>query len=189
VRFFAADGAPWRISVNGAAPAESATAVIPPRGTASLTTQDTGALAQGWAYVTLPCCPDIGGYVTFTQRVEGRPDFEATTLLSSSSSSRSVLWYDNAAGYSTGVALVNSSSFTTATITVAIRDEQGRRTGLDQFTVGRSSKLVFSLPEKYADTAGRRGSLEFTASPGSISVMGLRFNPGGAFTSVHSIEP
>lgn len=184
IKYFDGNGQPWVPRGLPTAPIN-----IPAKGTVTINTAEDGDLQQGWAQLDFPCCPDVSGYAIFKQRVAGRPDLEAVVPLADSYSQRSVLMFDNTNGYSTGIALVNTDSFTTATVTVAIRDEAGQRIHLDQFTMPKQSKQVFSMPDRFAPSTGRRGSIEFTASPGRISVLGLRFNPGGAFTSIHALEP
>ena len=189
ITFRTADGQPWRVPMQGQTATDRAVVMLPPRGTVTLATSDAGPLTQGWAQLDLPCCPDVGGYAVFKQSVPGRPDFEAVVPFGRTFNARSLMMFDNTAGYATGIAIVSTSSFIDATVTVAIRDEAGNRIALDQFRLNRLNKQVFVLAERWPEAAGRKGSIEFSSSPGQISVLGLRFNSGGAFTSVHSLEP
>ena len=187
--FYTATGAPWKIELAGRGTAEKFDLVLQPKQTVTLTTAATSTLVQGWGRLDIPCCPDVAGFAVFRQRVQGRPDFEAVTPLADSYSSRSFLAFDNTGGFSTGIALVNPSSYSSSVVTVNVRNENGDRVLLEQVTLPRLSKDVFSLPERFPVTDGKKGTIEFTSSPGQFSVLGLRFNPGGAFTSIHSWEP
>lgn len=187
--FHTATGAPWKIELEGRGAAEKVDLVLQPKQTVTLTTAAAPGLVQGWGRLDIPCCPDVAGFAVFRQRVPGRPDFEAVTPLADSHSSRSFLAFDNTNGFSTGIALVNPSSFSTSVVTVNVRTENGERVLLDQITLPKLSKDVFSLPARFPVTDGKKGTIEFTSSPGQFSVLGLRFNPGGAFTSIHSWEP
>lgn len=190
VSFFTDAGEPWRVPFEGVGTFDALQVTIPPNGTLTIqTSEGDQTTLQGWARLDLPCCPDVGGFGVFRHRITGRPDFEAVIPISSSFETRSFLVFDNSAGYSTGVSLVNPSSFSSATLTLNFRDEAGSRILLDQITLRPLAKQVFSMPERFSATAGKRGTLEITSSPGQFAVLGLRFNPGGAFTSMHGLDP
>lgn len=129
----------------------------------------------------------IGGYAIFRQRVPGRPDFEAVAPLSSSFDTRFTIVFDNRDGYSTGVAIVNAG-FSDSPVTVVARDLLGVHLTSDSFVLGPSEKRVFSVPERYPALARRVGVLQFSTTNDFLSGLGLRFSPGGAFTSAHSLS-
>jgi Putative Ig domain len=94
------------------------------------------------------------------------------------------LAFDNRAGIRTGVALANLTSVT-ATIPVVIRDDTGAQVGSTSVSIPAMGHLAFFLSDRFADTADRSGSIEFdTPLNGRISVLGLRFPPGGRFTTI-----
>jgi hypothetical protein len=72
---------------------------------------------------------------------------------------------------------------------VTIYDESGNVLRIDILTLKPGSKMTFALPEQWKETAGRRGSIHFQGGLMSWSVIGLRFHPGGAFTTVNLLEP
>lgn len=190
INFYTETGEAWGVDLEGAGRASSFNIAIPSKNTVTISSTDgDGTVRQGWALLNTPCCPRLGGFAVFRQRVTGRPDFEAVIPLGYIYSTRSFLLFENTGGFQTGVAIVNPSRFSTATVTINIRDEQGARILLDQMTLRPLSKQVFSLSDRFPSTTGRRGSIELTSSPGNFTVLGLRFNPGGAFTSFHSLEP
>ena len=189
IKFYDGDGQPWKVPLVGRLAVSSLTVTVQPKATVSLETPSTGPLEQGWVYLDLPCCPDLSGMAVFKQVVPGRPDFEAVVPLVSSYDDRTWLLFDNTNSFASGVAIVNPRDWSSATVTIHIRDENGQRILLDQITVGPLKKQVFDLATRFQESKNRKGSIEFTASPGYISILGLRFNPGGAFTSVHSLEP
>jgi hypothetical protein len=189
IKFYDGDGQPWKAPLVGRDPVSSLMLTVQPKSTATLETSPAGLLQQGWVYLDLPCCPDLSGMAIFKQVVAGRPDFEAVVPLVSSYDDRTWLLFDNTKSFATGVAIVNPRDWSSATVTIHIRDENGQRILLDQFTVGPLKRQVFDLSTRFPQALNRKGSIEFTCSPGNLSVLGLRFNPGGAFTSVHSLEP
>jgi len=54
---------------------------------------------------------------------------------------------------STG-AIANPLSFTTITISVTLRDEQGNQFYADSFTLGRLAHTAFSLAQRYPQSRG-----------------------------------
>jgi hypothetical protein len=80
------------------------------------------------------------------------------------------------------MALVTSTVGLGSTVTVTIRDEAGAQIGTDTIALGSRGQLAFALSQRFASTAGRRGTVEFS-SASQITGLGLRFNQNGAFTS------
>ncbi len=188
--FYAPEGGPWQIQLEGLPTTDLYNFTLQPKQTITLTTAKVTNFQHGWAFLSVPCCHTVTGYAVFRQRVVGRPDFEAVTPLSSSNSQHSFLAFDNTSAFSTGVAIVNPSNSTNAVITIQARDENGALIfPLQQVTLLRQTKNVYALPVKYPILDGKRGTIEFTSTPGQFGVLGLRFNPGGAFTSIQSWEP
>ena len=98
-----------------------------------------------------------------------------------------VLPFDTTEGYAAGVALANVSTVA-ASIPVLIRDENGnllQSTAVPLMAQGHTS---FDLVSRFGITAQRRGTLEFQTPTGSqISVLGLRFPPGAAFSTIPAL--
>lgn len=189
VEFFTDAGQPLRVPIETLGNVTGVQITLPSKQTMTFSTGDLPDLVQGWAFADLPTGQRIGGFATFRQRAPGRPDFEAVVPISSQFEDHSFLLFDNTAGFSTGISLVNPSRSTITTVTVNVRDENGNRLLLDQFSLPVRTKQVFSMPDRWRESAGKRGSIEISATPGDFVVLGLRFNPGGAFTSFHSLEP
>jgi hypothetical protein len=157
--------------------------------TRSFETRGTsGTLRQGWAYIERDDLEDVlGGLCVFRQRVPGRPDFEAVVPVVSEIEERVVLLYDNTNGYVTAMAVANSWPMA-VTVSVEVRTEDGRILEQPSMRLGAFEHRAFTLPNTWATSANRRGVVEFRAPGFSISVLGLRFNPGGAFTSFHVLS-
>ena len=95
-----------------------------------------------------------------------------------------VLAYDNTGGYATGVALANVSS-QAATVNVIIRDDNGGTLQTTSVTVPALGHTSFNLASRNPIADQRRGTVEFqTPAGGQISVLGLRFSPTTAFTTI-----
>jgi hypothetical protein len=112
---------------------------------------------------------------------------EAAVPLETRTATTYVLAYDNSNGYINGVAIANASN-QSATITVTLRNASGTVTGSGSIPLAAQGHTAFLLADEYPGTAGVAGTLAFTTQPGvPISVLGLRFSPTGAFTSVPAL--
>jgi hypothetical protein len=83
-----------------------------------------------------------------------------------------------------GLALVNLDSTQSALIAVTIRDANGNVLGNEMLTLDPLSQTAFALESQFSETQNIRGVAEFSIGTGSVSALGLRFNPLGSFTSV-----
>jgi hypothetical protein len=99
-------------------------------------------------------------------------------------STKIVAPYDNAAGFSTGVAVANPSS-NSITVIATISDQDGSQLGAQNISLAPNSHTAFFFTEQFPVTAGREGIVTFqsSGSPG-LAALGLRFSPFGTFTSV-----
>jgi hypothetical protein len=180
VRFFRADGAALTLPLTGSSPSEVIEGTIPVGGTRVIETLGgESALVQGWAQLTTS--RNVSGVAVFRQRVPGRTDQEAAVTLTATNS-RFVLPFDNTGEFTTAMALVNSTATLGSTISVVIRDEAGVQIATDSISLGGRGYASFALTARFAQTVGRRGTLEFSSST-QITGLGLRFNQNGAFTS------
>jgi hypothetical protein len=100
---------------------------------------------------------------------------------------RFMLLYDNTRGFVTSMAVANPS-LDTITVDATIRDEDANILGTGRITLGPFRHEAFAIPLRWAVTAGRRGIIEFRSTGWGASVLGLRFNPGWAFTSFHVLS-
>jgi len=162
---------------------------LPVNGSFVIETSGTSAtLSQGFAILTSPNYKDVSGYGIFRQRLPGRAqDFEAVVPLCNEFDDDYILPFDNTAGYTTSMAIVNPSD-STQTVTVAFYDTAGNRFLLDQFTLNPYEQAAYELTSKWPQTNGKRGTAVFQVSPWGAPVLGLRFNWTGPFTSSHTLS-
>jgi hypothetical protein len=181
LRFWRQNGSNLPIPLAGGGSADSIDGTIPVGGIRVIETLGgTTDLVQGWAELTTT--RNIGGLAVFRQRVTGRPDQEAAVTLTTTSN-KFVLPFDNTDNFVTSMALVNVSATLGTTINVVIRDESGQQIGTDTISLSGRGHTAFTLPSRFASSVNRRGTAEFTSTGTQITGLGLRFNPGGAFTS------
>jgi sugar lactone lactonase YvrE len=146
--------------------------------TASLPGQQTQV---GWAQ--LLSSGSLGGFAVFQQTI-GTTIQEGVVPLENRNPAAFEVWFDNTGGYATGIALANAGS-QAANIPLVIHDDTGAVLLSATTSLPAMGHTSFDLAGTYALTAGKRGTVEFdTPSGGQISVLGLRFNPTGAFSSV-----
>jgi hypothetical protein len=139
-------------------------------------------LVSGWAQLLTD--GNISGFAVFTDAVTPQTQQEAVVPIQNQNAAAYVLWYDNTNGFATGVAIANSST-QTAEITLVLRDDTGAQLSTQSLTLPAQGHMSFTLAPQFAVTANRRGTLEFdTPLGGQISVLGLRFNPESAFSSI-----
>ena len=92
--------------------------------------------------------------------------------------------FDNTTVLTTGVALSSIAS-STINVKVVILNDAGVQIGTDTLTLTAQAFSQFLLPTKYPQTAAARGTIQFqTASPGQISVLGVRANGVAALTTL-----
>lgn len=191
VNFYTNSGSPWRVPIVGLTTPTGVRVTLQAKNSVDVRTRDEpGEVQQGWVEVdyTSAAISSVTGLAIFRQSVPGRVDFEAVVPLSYYLNTRAFMFFDETGGFSTGIAWLATRDYTGSTLTINIRDEDGNRILLDQVALKPYEKQVFSLGARYPQTAGRRGTIEITCNPGYFAALGLRFNPGGAFTSFHSLD-
>lgn len=146
----------------------------------------SATLTVGWAKITGD--PNISVYAVFTQHVIGRPD-QDSTVLASAPAPRVLVPYDNTSGFTTAMAIVNAGA-TSQTITVGLDNS---KTGVVQSSIPSivlpaGGHIQFNTGDQFAATGNSSGIAEFTTSGGSISVVAIRFNSSGSFTSAPAFD-
>ncbi len=147
--------------------------------TAGPSTQPT---QTGWAQ--LISSGNVQGHAVFAQSV-GSSLQEAVVSLETRNPTSFVLPFDNTAGYDTGVAVANIST-SSANVSVTVRDDTGATTLQTRtLTLPAQGQASFSLAGRFSQTVKKLGTVEFVPpAGGQIGVLGLRFNPTGAFSTV-----
>ena len=156
---------------------------------AEVVIQSTGPLSQptlvGWAQ--LLTTGNISGFALFSQ-ANGSAVQDAEVPLDNRNDNGYIVPFDNTNGSATGIALANVSA-QSAVVTINIRDATGALILSDALTLPAMGHTSFNLTDRYAAaTAQQRGTLEFRSpSAGQISVLGLRFNSTGAFSTIPAL--
>jgi hypothetical protein len=150
----------------------------------------SAAITQGWAqFDSLNTTDSVGGFAVFTNS-NGN---EAAVPFESSIGENPILSFDNTNGLGMGVALANSD-FSTVTINATFKDGNGSILGVRQFTMAPMTHTSFIFAQQWPFTAGQQGTVYFECSdvfgPNAfgVAILGLRFTPQGAFTSVAAFQ-
>lgn len=152
---------------------------------AEMVIQSAGSISQptqvGWAQILTS--GSISGFAVFSATT-GNSLQEATVPLEDRTPGAFVVSFDSTGNYVTGVALANLVA-NSENIGIVIRDDTGAVLLTDFIALPAQGHTSFVLATNYPVTAQRRGTVEFDTPPnGQISVLGLRFNPTGAFSSI-----
>lgn len=149
------------------------------------------ATKQGWAIVGQEDDTAlVTGMAVFRLKVPGRPDFEAVVPFSPFDETEFAMPYDNRNGFSTGIALVNPDEpdSPTSTVSFTFLDPDGAVFLQESVTLAGGVHTAFALPTRWSALANRQGMVIVRTTGRQLSALGLRFNPGGAFTSFHALS-
>jgi hypothetical protein len=153
---------------------------LPAGATVFLHTTGAGAVTStGWGQLNGDA--GVAAYAIFTLRVPGRQDQDGTAP-AASPASRILVPFDDTAGAVTAVALVNTNG-SSQTISANFRTSNGTVTQSSLANIPAQGHLAVTLPQQFSALSGQSGLAEFYSSTGSFSLIGLRFNPTGAFTA------
>jgi hypothetical protein len=153
---------------------------LPAGGTVFLHTTGTATTTtQGWGSVQAPA--GVIAFAIFTQRVAGRPDQDGTSP-AAPSVTRVLMPYDNTNSFVTSMAIVNTTS-SSEFISVALQPTSAAGSTATPISLPAQGHMAFTVPQQFSGTGGQSGMLEFYVANGSFSVLALRFNPTGSFTT------
>lgn len=194
LRFHAEDGTPLPVVLNSSNGQNvmSASMMVPAHGVQVVETAGNAATTtSGWAeFVVDTTTAPLSISSVFRRQVNQNMTFEAAVPSTGNATKPLIIPFDDTASFSTGVALVNPTTFQAATIPVIIRDANGIVIQMDSLTLAPGSHTSFTLASKYPLTAAQVGTIEFDPdlTGGGLNAVALRFNPTGAFTTVQPLS-
>ena len=141
----------------------------------------------GWAELQSP--DSVHGYAVLRWKAGPERVSEAMLAFEQRQGQVLVLPYDNISGFLTGVAIANQSPDSPADVTLLLRDEAGAVISVETFPLPARGHTAFVASERFPVLSGRRGTFQLQSnSVAGITVLGLRFNPAGSFTSIPVIS-
>jgi hypothetical protein len=208
LNFYGQSGQPLAFSVLGAGVVSTVERTLAPGGSVLLETAGVQSSVQaGWIEIRSGSSAEPGGYdpgsntivpttpatspvlafVTFRQRIEGRPtDFEAS-VASLPGETRSVAFaLDNMENYVTSVAVANTQS-TPTDVTVTFRGPGGVVFHREQINLAGRGHAFFETTNRFQASRNLRGTVEFSTTTSRLAALCLWFNPTGPFSSVPSM--
>jgi len=133
---------------------------------------------------------NVGGFGVFAYQSSPDSTQEAVVPIETRNASSYWLAFDNTSGYATGIAVSNTTALP-VTVQVAVRNGAGTPVGSHTLSLLPQGHTAFILADAklgYPETANLLGTLQFTTpAAGQITVLGIRVNPKGAFTSVPAL--
>ena len=178
---------PWAVPVGGpvGGTGNSTELTIQPNGTLDLVAGDPAIpeATLGWAQLFAPA--GVSGWVTYALKLPSGQLFETVVPVERRTPVSSVIPFDDSSGYSTSVAVANSSGSGGAVVLVVARDAEGRHLFSDLLQLPVLGHTFFQVAQRYSALAGLRGTLEFqNTRDGAIGVIGLRTHSSGTLAAV-----
>ncbi len=186
LKFWQPDGTSLELPLDGIGRVSEYSDTIPVGATRVIQTVGTDATtSQGWAEVIAQ--GSIGGNAVFRQRSD-YGDSEAAVVIAQPQGQQFQLPFDNTENFQTGFAVVNTDQ-TASNVTLNLRDENGDIITSDVLSLPPHGRRAMLIAGQYPQLANRRGVIEFISPNVALSALGLRFNPGGSFTSFLPVVP
>jgi hypothetical protein len=154
--------------------------MLPPASTLFLHTPGTAAaLSEGWAQLQAPSA--VVAYAIFAQTGPGQTEQDGTAP-ATNNATRFLVPFDNTNGFVTTIAVANTTALG-ASVLGRMQLVSGGTAQLSPIMLPAQGHMAFALPQQFPETGGASGLMELYTTTGSISLLALRFNPSGGFTT------
>lgn len=197
VLFFKPDGTPWEVTDSQGNTFSALNLTLGALGMAIIEFPSNGPdIETGWAQLTQPENATIGGQLIFRDAGgEGRPiPFEAvvplTNFVEGSDNFDDALWvlhspFDQTSGFNTCLAIANPTNGEVEVAIVPVDVDEGiSEEASTSIVFAAGTQRAFCLSTEMPALAGRRGYLTLgRVADTALAVLGLRFDPQGAFTT------
>ena len=139
-----------------------------------------GTTSIGYAVVQVAPSGDVMVNAVLTQRVPGRPDFQASVPNLRHFMDTMRIPFRNTSPYTTSLAIADY--FLGGTVTVVARDTTGAELCRTNFTMEKGDHRAVILSNALSCTAGQAGLMEINAQYG-VAAIAFLFHDSGAFTT------
>lgn len=181
-RFRRNDGTPLEFTPDGGTAGATQKLTIPARGLGTIAAVDAGSLTQGSVGFDLP--DGVTGYNLLRLSAQNTPDLEVQVpIVKAADLTRTVLVFDDTKADSQ-LTVANATASET-TVTMTVRGENGATLGTaSTFRLAAGAKAVFSIKDRVADAAGKRGTIELS---GGVAAVNTRFG-GTALVATEALS-
>lgn len=203
LKFFTAQGEPWRVPLQGRETNNSFFVTLNPGAIAIYeTVVDFEPQRLGFAYIDVDSSglPDTAAQTIYRKQAPGRPDLITSLPLGGDSLESSHLFFDNRNGNYAGVGILATDDCyeflgCETEFRIRLRDEQGNL--ITERVITRTNQTLwwFSLTAEFPESAGQMGSIEIVDGDDSddsdftsVVSFALQFTPNAAFTAITSLE-
>lgn len=183
IRFLDEDGQDMLLPVVGQGMVSSVSGVVQPRGAAFIELAGGPTTLIGIALAESPTAGGVVMNAVLTQKIEGRPDFEASVPSTDRLGTNFQFPFRNDGPYTTTLAFFSNMD---QTVTAIARDSEGiELCRVDrQLALRQHVAFLASDPDWLPCTADERGVIEIVPGEGgSGSMISFLFNDQGAFTT------
>ncbi|MCL6547154.1 MAG: hypothetical protein K6T61_18225 [Bryobacteraceae bacterium] len=192
LRFFQSRGEALQLPFMGIGDRSELTGTLPVKGSVTIRTAGTSpSLKQGFALLDSPNGKKLKGYGIFRQRLPWREyDFESVVPLASQYDRFYVMSFDNRAGSTTSMAIVNLDPNRSAVIGLQFWDENGAILGQTTLTLQPLEHVAFATDIQWPFLVNKRGMARFMAPSATLGLpaLVLRFNWSGPFTTTYTFS-
>lgn len=189
LRFYDSNGVPMPVPTDIQGNTSVVRVNLPIGGSQRINIAGGGDTRVGWARLDYDwAISEVAATAVFRQSVPGRADFEALVPADNETSQFRVQ-FDEVNGYTTGLALANTSA-TQVVLEVTARNEAGQPINqapveLTLPSFGHTAFALTAHPQLGPIVRNRRGVIDIKSISGSsYSALGLRFSSAGSFTTV-----
>lgn len=181
INFFDNSGNPLSVPVTGLGNVLGVSGLLQPRGAAFFVLEaDPGAaLREGFAVIESTTAGGATMNAVLTQKVEGRPDFQASIPSLDQNGTNFQFPFRNDGASTTTVAFVSSAN---QTITAVVREVDGEERCFQTWQMAAGEHQAFLLSDRLPCSADSRGVVEIVPEDSGAAIAFL-FNDFGAFTT------
>lgn len=191
--FFTKDGQRWRVPLKKYGLTDHVDVSLQPGQMLILDTEVSWDKQQlGWAYFELSTNIALWGnyhaFSVYRNQAPNRPDFMTSLPMVDGLEDEWIVPFDNAGGKYPGIALVNTSTYSTTTFLLQVYDENGTIRKTITKRLAPLSLVWFSLLGENPELAEMRGQIKVSGGLYSSAVLSLQFAPNGAFTALPMVH-
>ncbi len=183
-QFWGQDGTPLPFPILNGTPGVLTGTLAPGASFFAQSPGTSATLQQGWAEIA---SSGQIGVTAIYQFNDGSVRDSTGSEIAALSSNSILMPFDNTQGDVTAVALANTNSTQSLTVSMLFQTDGGAQS-VSSLVLPPHTQQTFVTPTLNPAVAGFHGSIKFTAPTADIAVVGLEFTSTGQFTSVGTFQ-